>query len=52
MWGVDINGGWGRGDRGQVCQTKHRWHQFISVSWPDSVTFVIGIYSVTAKILY
>ena len=51
---VDINGGWGGRERdgeGQVCETKPRKHQFISSSPPSSVTLLIGIYSVTVRIL-
>ena len=42
----------GEGGRGTVCHTKPRWHQFISASPPGRVTFVIGIYGATARILY
>ena len=39
---------------GKVGRTKLRKHQFISSGCltPSSVTFVIGIYGITARILY
>ena len=37
------------GEKGLVCQTKPRWHQFISAS---SVTYVTRILDAMARILY
>ena len=48
---MGYGGGRERDREVQGCQTKPRWHQFISASPPSSVTFVIGIYGVTTRAL-